>query len=74
MLPILYGALYRNSQGHWNNTVESLSQNVLKTYMDYDMKYFDTIHAEYNKNFSNSVREEDERERKWGMLDKLGKK
>ena len=41
VLPIIYGPLYKNSLGHWNNTVEGLAQNVLKLYMDYDMALFD---------------------------------
>lgn len=71
VLPTLYGPLYRNSQSHWNNTVESLSQNVLKTYMDYDMSFFDKIHAEYLIKIQSQRRDEAERERKWDMLDKL---
>jgi len=30
ILPLIYGPLYRNSADHWNATVESLAQNVLK--------------------------------------------
>jgi serine/threonine-protein phosphatase 2A regulatory subunit B' len=29
-LPIIFGPLSRNAQGHWNQTVESLAQTVLK--------------------------------------------
>jgi len=36
ILPILFPALYANSQKHWNPTVLNLTQNVLKIFTDLD--------------------------------------
>jgi hypothetical protein len=35
-LPFIFGPLSKNAQGHWNQTVESLAQSVLKMYDTYD--------------------------------------
>jgi serine/threonine-protein phosphatase 2A regulatory subunit B' len=63
VLPRIYGALYKNAQfgmesageqiaedidePHWNTTVEGLTQNVLKLYMDYDISLFDEVQRHY---------------------------
>ena len=46
VLPIIYGPLYKNSSGHWNNaTVEGLVPNVLKMYMEYDLVLYDKVYG-----------------------------
>ena len=40
VLPTLYGALHKSSQGHWNPQVETLANNVLKHYHDADPVLF----------------------------------
>jgi len=49
VLPTIYGALYKNSSGHWNATVEGLAQNVLKMYMEYDLTLYDKCSTDYFK-------------------------
>jgi hypothetical protein len=46
-LPVIYGALYNTSQGHWNASVEALAKNVLKIYMDYDEEIFNKVSLTY---------------------------
>lgn len=36
LLPIIYGPLRERSTRHWNTTVESLANNVLRMYSDQD--------------------------------------
>merc|ERR1712000_227742 len=40
-LPYIFGPLSKNAQGHWNQTVESLAQSVLKMYMELDINLYD---------------------------------
>jgi serine/threonine-protein phosphatase 2A regulatory subunit B' len=47
-LPFIFGPLSKNAQGHWNQTVESLAQSVLKMYMELDINLYDRCSREYN--------------------------
>lgn len=46
VLPYIIGALVKNANGHWNPTVEGLSQNVVKMYTDLDLALFDKLQGE----------------------------
>jgi len=46
VLPFIIGALVQNANGHWNPTVEGLSQNVVKMYTDLDLALFDKLQGE----------------------------
>lgn len=41
LYPLIMGALYENSRGHWNSTVSGLTFNVLKLMMETDKELFD---------------------------------
>lgn len=45
VLPIIFSSLQANSSGHWNPTVETLAQNVLKHYMDADAALYERCAA-----------------------------
>jgi serine/threonine-protein phosphatase 2A regulatory subunit B' len=47
-LPFIFGPLSKNAQGHWNQTVESLAQSVLKMYMELDINLYDRCSREHN--------------------------
>mmetsp|Transcript_92616 Transcript_92616/g.224818 ORF Transcript_92616/g.224818 Transcript_92616/m.224818 type:complete len:483 (-) Transcript_92616:123-1571(-) len=72
ILPLIYGALLRNSRGHWNSTVESLAQNVLKHYMDTDAALFDKCATQYAKEQEVSAASEEERRAKWEAIMRAG--
>lgn len=72
VLPLIYGALLRNSRGHWNSTVESLAQNVLKHYMDTDAALFDKCATQYAKEQEAAAAAEDERRAKWEAIMSAG--
>lgn len=40
-LPYIYGPLNKSALGHWNQTVETLAQSVLKMYMETDISLYD---------------------------------
>lgn len=48
-LPVIFGPLSRNAQGHWNQTVESLAQTVLKMYMELDISLYDRCARDNNE-------------------------
>lgn len=41
ILPVVFPALERNIQGHWNQAVQSLTLNVRKIFSDADQALFD---------------------------------
>ena len=47
ILPIVYGALFTNSQKHWNSTVHGLTCNVVKLFMEMDHLLFDKCSQEW---------------------------
>jgi serine/threonine-protein phosphatase 2A regulatory subunit B' len=46
LLPLVYGPLNTNANSHWNATVHTLSQNVLKLFHDMDPALFDKCASE----------------------------
>lgn len=68
VLPLIYGALLKNSRGHWNATVESLAQNVLKHYMDTDAALFDRCATQYARDQEAAAAAEEDRKAKWAEL------
>mmetsp|Transcript_13713 Transcript_13713/g.14253 ORF Transcript_13713/g.14253 Transcript_13713/m.14253 type:complete len:522 (+) Transcript_13713:12-1577(+) len=46
ILPVIVRSLTRTAQGHWNQTVESLAQTVLKMYMEIDVNLYDRCSRE----------------------------
>jgi len=47
ILPVLYPALHRNSDKHWNPTVHSLTFNVIRMFMDLDPELFDQVSKDF---------------------------
>lgn len=74
VLPTIYGALYKNSSGHWNATVEGLAQNVLKMYMEYDLTLYDKCSTDYFKQEEESKRKQLEEAEKWASIGDNAKK
>lgn len=71
ILPLIYGPLYRNSADHWNATVESLAQNVLKMYMDYDLALYDQCSTEYLRLEEEKKARQLDADRKWAAVGQL---
>jgi len=43
ILPLVYDVLHRNSEAHWNSSVQQLSINVLKSFEDNDKTFYDEV-------------------------------
>lgn len=60
ILPILYPSLAQNSNHHWNSTVQSLTFNVIRMFMDLDAALFDEV----SKNYDQELKEKQEVQQK----------
>jgi serine/threonine-protein phosphatase 2A regulatory subunit B' len=49
ILPLIFGALYRNCENHWHSTVQTLTYNVLKLFMEMDSQLFDQCSAQFEE-------------------------
>ncbi|KAK7311850.1 hypothetical protein RJT34_10259 [Clitoria ternatea] len=47
ILPIIFPALEKNSQGHWNQAVLNLTHNVRKMFVEMDEKLFLVCHSQF---------------------------
>jgi len=67
-LPYIFGPLNRCSQFHWNQTVEGLSQSVLKMYMDSDLTLYDKCSRESNEKSRAQEFDREKATAKWAQL------
>lgn len=71
ILPIIFPALERNTNSHWNQVVQSLTMNVRKIFSDHDPDLF----AECLKKFQEDEAKEEEvqskREATWKRLEEV---
>merc|ERR1712203_532739 len=73
LFPIIIGALYKNSKQHWNSAVHGLTFNVLKLLMEADPPLFDECSAKHRQDEEGEELEEQGRQQKWEMLQKMHK-
>lgn len=50
ILPIIFPALERNTRGHWNQAVRSLTLNVRKIFSDQDPELFEECLQKFQEN------------------------
>ena len=71
LLPYVYGPLSRNASGHWNQTVESLAQSVLKMYMEMDINLYDKCNREHLEKTRSRESEREAADNKWQTIRNL---
>merc|ERR1711933_106402 len=71
LFPTIIGALYKNSNQHWNSAVHGLTFNVLKLLMEADPQLFDECSAKHRADEEEEEKKEQERQRKWAALQDL---
>jgi len=71
ILPIIFGALYRNSKTHWNRTIHGLIYNALKLFMEISPKLFDDCTNKYKQSRQMDRKKQKDREDAWEKLDAL---
>lgn len=70
-MPIVLPALERNTRGHWNQAVQSLTLNVRKVFSDTDQVLFDECLAKFQAEEENQTEVKAKRERTWKRLEDL---
>lgn len=71
ILPIIFPALERNTRGHWNQAVQSLTLNVRKIFSDSDQTLFDECLARYLEDESKEKETSQKREQIWKRLEDI---
>lgn len=69
ILPIIFEALERNMQGHWNQAVHGLTANVRKMFLDMDSELFEECQLRYIENQAKAKGLEEQRELAWRRLE-----
>ncbi|CAI0469235.1 unnamed protein product [Linum tenue] len=68
VLPILFDALEKNIQTHWNQAVHGLTVNVRKMFLEMDTELFEECQRQYEEKESRAKEVEEQREMTWKRL------
>lgn len=71
ILPILFPALEKNTRGHWNQAVQSLTLNVRKIFSDADQSLFDECLIKYQEDELKEKENAKKRESTWNRLENV---
>ncbi|CAK7349020.1 unnamed protein product [Dovyalis caffra] len=69
ILPIIFPALERNTRGHWNQAVQSLTLNVRKIFSDADQELFDECLVKFEEDELKQMERREKRELTWKRLE-----
>lgn len=69
ILPIIFPALERNTHGHWNQAVQSLTLNVRKIFSDADQALFDECLVKYQEDEIKKKEMQEKRQVIWKRLE-----
>lgn len=68
VLPIIFEALEKNIQSHWNQAVNGLTINVRKMFLDMDVELFEECQRQYEEKVAQARELDERRELKWQQL------
>ncbi|ONK71183.1 uncharacterized protein A4U43_C04F5740 [Asparagus officinalis] len=71
ILPIIFPALERNTRGHWNQAVQSLTLNIRKIFTDYDPALFEECMKRFNEDEAKEKETKSKREALWNRLEEI---
>ncbi|XP_065047315.1 serine/threonine protein phosphatase 2A 57 kDa regulatory subunit B' beta isoform-like [Musa acuminata AAA Group] len=71
IFPIIFEALEKNMQGHWNQAVHGLTANVRKMFLDMDSELFEACQLQYIEKEENAKSLEEKRESAWRRLEAI---
>ncbi|URE20853.1 Serine threonine protein phosphatase 2A 57 kDa regulatory subunit B' [Musa troglodytarum] len=71
IFPIIFEALEKNMQGHWNQAVHGLTANVRKMFLDMDSELFEACQLQYVEKEENAKSLEERRESAWRRLEAI---
>ena len=69
VLPMMYPFLAKNKRGHWNSTVDELTENVLNMYRDYDATTYAHCEASHETRLVELEQADVYRKETWGTMD-----
>lgn len=69
ILPLIFDALERNTQGHWNQGIHDLTANVRKIFQEMDSELFKECQEQYLKKKTRSRELEEQRELTWKRIE-----
>lgn len=69
IFPIIFDALEKNMQGHWNQAVHGLTANVRKMFLDMDSELFEECQQKYMDKEAKAKLEEEHRQMAWRRLE-----
>ncbi|KAJ0027350.1 hypothetical protein Pint_35731 [Pistacia integerrima] len=68
ILPIIFEALEKNIQSHWNQAVLGMTVNVRKMFLEMDMELFEECQNQYTEKQLRAKEMEEQRELTWKRL------
>ncbi|KAI9116758.1 hypothetical protein K1719_012124 [Acacia pycnantha] len=71
ILPIIFPALEKNTRGHWNQAVQSLTLNVRKIFSDADQALFDECLMKFQQDEMKEREKQEKRESIWKKLEEV---
>ncbi|KAJ4912322.1 Serine/threonine protein phosphatase 2A 59 kDa regulatory subunit B' gamma isoform [Raphanus sativus] len=71
IMPIVFPAVERNTRGHWNQAVQSLTLNVRKVLAETDQVLFDECLAKFQEDEAKKTEAVAKREATWKVLEDL---
>lgn len=74
ILPIIFQALERNMQGHWNQAVHGLTSSVRKMFLEMDAELFEECQRMYEEKEASAGDLVEQREQKWKRLEEAAKR
>ncbi|KAJ7970463.1 Serine/threonine protein phosphatase 2A regulatory subunit [Quillaja saponaria] len=69
IVPLIFEALEKNTQGHWNHAVHGLTGNVRRMFMEMDTELFEECHRQYLEKEARAKELEEQREMTWKRLE-----
>ncbi|PON41092.1 Protein phosphatase [Parasponia andersonii] len=69
ILPLIFEALEKNIQGHWNQAVNGLTGNVQRMFQEMDAELFEECEREYFEKETKARHLEEQRELTWKTLE-----
>ncbi|KAJ0238047.1 Serine/threonine protein phosphatase 2A 57 kDa regulatory subunit B' kappa isoform [Hirschfeldia incana] len=70
ILPIMFTALEKNAENHWNQSVLNLTLNVRKMFCEMDEDLFMSCHARFQEDEAEQCSAEEKRKEAWARLEK----
>ncbi|CDP15283.1 unnamed protein product [Coffea canephora] len=68
ILPIIFEALEKNIQSHWNQAVHGLTVNVRKMFLEMDVELFEECQRQYAEKEARAKELEEQRQLTWQRL------